>query len=230
MKKTAFFLAMFCSMSACEKAPDKTQYEFNARIAGFDLNCSTCILEFPEDSVRVKNEIGASRNNFYQATNLPKGDFQVGQRIRVNIRKPEANEIRACITMYPSFDYTSVFVSDYKKYENLELNDTILIPYHDCVNYPEGNLYLCFDSVLSESRCPTGAYCFWQGNAKVRFRLEPCNAGSFFFSLNTFGGFTRDTTIAGLDIKLLNLNPWPDLNARTFDRKDYKAQLVVTKK
>ena len=49
---------------------------YTARIAGYDLNCSTCILTFPFDSNAVMKELGSSPENLYQAVNLNKNDLK----------------------------------------------------------------------------------------------------------------------------------------------------------
>ena len=86
-------------------------------IVNFDLNCSTCILIFPNDSLTIKHEIGASRNNYYQTINLMKDTFKINQRVLVKLRKAEENELKACITLYPSYDYTNIYITDFKSAE-----------------------------------------------------------------------------------------------------------------
>lgn len=90
---------------------------FVGEIVGFELNCSTCILKFPNDSLSIKHEFGASRDNFYQTINLMKDTFKINQQVLVKLRKPEYNEIRACITLYPSYGYISVYITDFKPAE-----------------------------------------------------------------------------------------------------------------
>ena len=86
-------------------------------IVNFDLNCETCILKFPDDSLAIKQEFGASRDNYYQTINLMKDTFEINQKVLVKLRKAEYNEIRACKTLYPSYDYISVYVIDFKPVE-----------------------------------------------------------------------------------------------------------------
>lgn len=58
---TIIFLSDSCKK---ENDPSLDRY-FVSEIVNFDLNCSTCILKFPDDLVTVKQAIGASRDNFY---------------------------------------------------------------------------------------------------------------------------------------------------------------------
>ena len=88
-----------------------------AEIVNFDLNCSTCILKFPNDSLTIKHEIGASRYNYYQTINLMKDTFKINQKVFVKLRKAEENELKACITLYPSYDYANIYITDFKPAE-----------------------------------------------------------------------------------------------------------------
>jgi len=45
MKKLILFSTILALILSCEKDSDISDSYLTARIAGFDLNCSTCILE-----------------------------------------------------------------------------------------------------------------------------------------------------------------------------------------
>jgi hypothetical protein len=66
--------------------------------------------------------------------------------------------------------------------------------------------------MISESRCPEGMECFWEGNARGAFTLTHFEAKESFF-LDTYKGshFFNDTTISGYHIRLLSLYPDPGL-------------------
>lgn len=115
MNRIILFIMIFFLSNSCKKENDPAlDRYFVSEIVNFDLNCSTCILKFPYDLVTVKQEIGASRDNFYQTFNLAKDTFKIGQRILVKIRMAKSDEFRACITLYPSYDYKMIFISDFK--------------------------------------------------------------------------------------------------------------------
>jgi len=97
-----------------ENPPDSG---YLAKIVGFDMNCSTCFLSFPEDSLTIIKEIGESEENYYHAINLGKDTFRTGQYLNVKLREPLENEYRACKTMYPSFDYRMIFVTHWNPIE-----------------------------------------------------------------------------------------------------------------
>jgi hypothetical protein len=218
-------------MFACEKISDKVNHEdlyHIARIAGFDLNCSTCILEFPKDSLQIKEEIGKSPGNYYQTINLHKGDYEIGQKVKVKIRKPDVNELTPCITLYPSYNYENVYVTEFENFDNLILNDTVQLKCGECLYDSKNQFYICIDSVLNDSRCPSGANCIWSGNAEVRFIFEKLNHVPILFTLNTHIRFLSYIVLNGYRITLLDLDPYPTMRSQ-IDQKNYKAEIIISK-
>lgn len=228
MDRLTAVLILFTCLSGCERNREDLNSYITARIVGFDLNCSTCILEFPDDYQQVKEVIGQSPDNYYHAVNLNKLEYEIGQQLKVKIRSPYTDELRQCIAMYPSYNYKGIYVTDTENFDNMVHGDTASLSWHDCLKGPENNMYICLESVINDSRCPTGAYCFWEGNAIVRFKFEKFNDEPVLFDLNTHGGFTTDTIISGYKFSLVGLYPYPALSRR-IDQKDYKAQLVIEK-
>jgi hypothetical protein len=75
--------------------------------------------------------------------------------------------------------------------------------------------FTCFDSLLTDSRCPAGAVCFWQGTALIKISVhEAANTHSFVMSLKGFPGlsYPGDTTINGYTIIFTDLKPYPAIN------------------
>jgi hypothetical protein len=70
-------------LTGCEKVKDNSTKQYSAQIVGFDLNCSTCIVAFPDDSLNINAILGPSPNNYYQIVNLDKGNYTVGQKLRM---------------------------------------------------------------------------------------------------------------------------------------------------
>jgi len=115
MKRIIGLFAIILFAYGCDKNHvDNTDRYFVGEIVGFDLNCSTCILKFPDDSITIQETIGASKNNCYQTVNLEKDTFTISQRVLVKLRVPEDNELNACITLYPSYDYKNIYIIDFK--------------------------------------------------------------------------------------------------------------------
>ena len=228
MKKIIPLLILFLFLSGCERNNENLDSFLTAKIAGFDLNCSTCILEFPDDSLEVSEEIGLSRDNCYQSVNLDRGDYQTGQKLKVKIRKAETGELSGCLALYPSNNYQDIFVTDVENYDNLKINGTVYLSYNDCLNNPEDQWYICFKSVLNDSRCAKEVICFWEGNASVRFKYEKYNSKPVIFDLNTHLGFTHDTIIDNYKFTLLDLSPYPSIKHRT-KPEDYKVKILIQK-
>ncbi|MGB8492355.1 MAG: hypothetical protein WCE64_14970 [Bacteroidales bacterium] len=228
MKKAMLLAAGLALLFSCEKNSDEMTSAIPARIVGFDLNCSTCILEFPDDSLAVKKFIGKSPGNYYQTVNLNKGEFSVGQMLKVKLRLPEENEVKACITLYPSYNYRSVFITDSRYFDNIDFNDTIELAWHDCFSTPDKTIYLCLDSVLSDSRCLEGAICIWAGAVTVKFSFVKSDEPPVFFNLSTYPSLKPDTIIDGYKFTLVGLSPYPSLKHK-ISLSEYKAKLLVEK-
>jgi len=228
MKKLILLSVLTLILPACERSSVESDSYLIARIAGFDLNCSTCILEFPDDSLKIKKEIGQSPENRYQSVNLNKGNYQTGQLLKVKIRKPDNDEVTPCIDQYASFNYKNVYVTYYEDFDNLVLNDTLYLSSHDCLNDVENQMYICLDSVLNDSRCPSGVYCFWEGNAAARFKYQKYNSKPVIFVLNTHRAFGSDTIIDNFKFTLLGLTPYPNAH-HIIKPTDYTAKILIDK-
>jgi hypothetical protein len=115
MKRFIRLLIIILFVHGCSRDNEDTlDRYFLGEIVNFDLNCSTCILKFPNDSMTIKQAIGTSRDNYYQTINLEKDTFKINQRVLVKLRKAEDNELRACITLFPSYDYRNIYIIDFK--------------------------------------------------------------------------------------------------------------------
>ncbi len=233
MKNLLFLALLVGFIAGCEQNPvngseNIRDSDFIATIVGFDLNCSTCVLEFPDDNSQIKKEIGQSPNNYYQTVNLGRGDYEPGQKVRVKLRKTEADEVTPCITLYPSFSYKSVFITEFEDFSNIVFSDTIKLSYKDCLYDPADHFYICLDSVLNDSRCPTGVMCIWEGNAEVKFKFEKLNESPVYFNLNTNMRFMQDTVIERYSISLIDLSPYPEIGIKHSPNL-YKARLIIKK-
>ena len=70
---------------------------------------------------------------------------------------------------------------------------------------------LCFDSVLSDSRCPPNADCFWRGMVVARFTLTTNGEQKTFdlADIHALPVVGPDTVLLGYHIHLLNVLPSP---------------------
>jgi hypothetical protein len=223
MKRISLIASLFLLILSCERWNDDFSNQYVAQIEGFDMNCSTCILTFPNDSLKIKNLLGESRNNCYQTVNLNKGEFKVGQMIKVHVRKAKDNELMPCKTLYPSNIYSSIFVSECKCFNELKFNDIIYLGYGECTSDFDKRNVICFDTVLTDSRCPENAECVWAGVAIVRFRFEAYGKETRLIDL--YAG-TNDTIINGYKFSFIDLLPYPNTENQT-SLKDYKAKIIL---
>lgn len=208
----------------CNKEEETLDKFYIAEVVGYDLNCNTCLLQFPDDTKIIKKILGESESDIYNTVNLNQDDLKTGEQIQVKVRLPELNEMSACKTLYPTFNYLSVYVSDYLKCEDADVIDTIELKYGNCVT-TYGQTSICFDSLLNDSRCPDDANCVWEGNAEIKLKLLITGLGYQYIKLNT-NILPTDTTINHLNIALIGLSPYPSLNM-TIRPEDYKVKLSV---
>jgi hypothetical protein len=226
MKKVIFIGLSMLAIIGCEKNSDNNSNQFIAEIVGYDLNCSKCILSFLEDSSVIKNLLGESQNNYYQTVNLEKDEFIIGQFIKVKVRKAQDNEFLSCINLYPSYNYNNIYVSEYKQFRDFCFNDTIDLGYGDCLNDYEMNNTICFDSVITDSRCPENVVCVWAGEAIARFKIYIDQSSPITLDLYTG---TIDTTINEYKLSFIDLLPYPNTEIeRRFE--DYKAKIIIKQK
>ena len=115
----------------------------------------------------------------------------------------------------------------YKGNSTFQLADTFEVAYHQTVYNQSENIAVNLNDVIGDSRCPIGLRCFWEGSAEIEFVFS-IDIRDYKFSLNTFRGYTRDTTFADYNIKLINVNPYPH-SEKTYSDTDYRASVVITK-
>jgi hypothetical protein len=105
---------MLGSVIGCEK-DNGLDSEFIAKIVGFDVECSNCILSFPNDSHTISNEISESETGHYHAINLDRDTFRIGQQLSVNLRELLDQDLDAFCN--PAYTYPMVYLTDWKPVE-----------------------------------------------------------------------------------------------------------------
>jgi hypothetical protein len=110
---------------------------------------------------------------------------------------------------------------------------TLTISLHKCSNpvFSGTRVSLCFDSVVTDSRCPANAMCIWQGYAACKFSFS-ANGETYLFSLSTltFPGFLpKDTILSGYKIELMDLAPYPGTVSYPVPENKIKAEVKITK-
>jgi hypothetical protein len=155
-----------------------------AKVIDYDLNCSTCIVEFPNDSATIKRQFGESYLNRYNAVNLNSNDYSINQQLLVNISAVPESEIISCITLYPSVNSKSIYITHCQRINLFDFNEPFEIGLKQCYSDIDNKLTICLDSLIADSRCPANANCIWAGNATVRLSFNH-KESNFIFDLNS---------------------------------------------
>jgi len=129
----------------------------------------------------------------------------------------------------------SAFLSCNKENEptlvnQFRLNDTIKIAFGDSLFNSDEKIYIAFNSVLEDSRCPMNANCIWAGTAIVDFHISASNITvPFELATNEVNNYSSDMIIDDFEIKLLGLYPYPKIGVES-SNEDYLATIVLSKR
>ena len=131
------------------------------------------------------------------------------------------------------FTTLTAFVNSCSKSGDKFKEGTIELQISECENgrIAGNDLKLCFDAVVSDSRCPANAMCIWQGAATATFSFTK-NGDTHRFDLSTITmkpNYTKDTVIAGYKIEFINLSPYPGTVADPIPDSQRKAELKITR-
>lgn len=110
---------------------------------------------------------------------------------------------------------------------NYELGDTMTVWIRKEVTISSENMLIGFPKLIEESRCPTGATCLWEGNAKVGINLAIGYGAVVELELNT-GLEPRSAEVMGYNVELIDVLPHPHILADP-NPDGYSVLLRVTK-
>lgn len=99
--------------------------------------------------------------------------------------------------------------------------------YQDTGTCSCGDLSITFRDVVEDSRCPTGAVCVWEGQARVQLDVQS-EDGSQSIELvfqASRSSFDRDT-VGSYAISLMEVSPHPR-EGQTIEKRDYRIRLMV---
>ena len=104
---------------------------------------------------------------------------------------------------------------------------------HECLDsiIAEDNLKLCFDAVISDSRCPANAMCVWQGTVVAKFIFTK-NSQAHTLELSTLDmppTYNKDTVLMGYKIEFITLAPYPGTVPFPIPDNQKKAEVKITK-
>ena len=91
-----------------------------------------------------------------------------------------------------------------------------------------GTPVICFDSLITDCRCPEDVMCPWAGYAAVKLSMKYNNGSVQKFSLSTLPHTQfppNDTTLNGYHIRLVNVFPYPNTAIPQPDK--YRVELQV---
>lgn len=105
----------------------------------------------------------------------------------------------------------------------------------ESVTLKPDNVQVGFDTVISDSRCPIGVICIWEGEAQIKIQLSKQGSAPLSATLTIRGYVTAKDTcchkyidINGYRIKLMQLDPYPTHPVPN-DYTNYRATLLVTR-
>jgi len=116
---------------------------------------------------------------------------------------------------------------------NKSVNENpLLLNPGQCRNYVYNaeSTTICFNKIISDSRCPSNVMCVWAGTAVAEFTFTK-GSDSHKLTLATkpvTGLYIKDTIVAGYKIEFINLYPFPKTKP-VWSTRYYKAELKVTR-
>ena len=91
-----------------------------------------------------------------------------------------------------------------------------------------GDLYFVFAEILSDSRCPEGAICVWEGDAEAAVVGDLPGEIQINCVLHTSAMFSQSCDMGPHSVFLLWVDPYPVVNAPPIDPADYIAHFMIT--
>ena len=95
-----------------------------------------------------------------------------------------------------------------------KLGDTIILKKGDTAQFPIQNFKIIFNTIVSDSRCPKGVVCIWEGVAEGEFKFIT-NTETLLFNLsngNLAGSNTKQ--VNNYIVKVIDFYPYPDTNQK----------------
>jgi len=224
MKRVLFFgIVLTFSFISCEKSDNNDSKNYLAEVISYDSSCGTCVLGFPYQLDEVKSKVGESMDNLYRAVNLNLDDYSRGEMLKVRFREAKDSEIPVCTALGPTYNYKNIYIERTENCNYINYGEKINLSNGECRFDPLKDTYICFDTLVSDSRCPEGVMCFWEGEAIVRFRFIE-SGGDFITSEVKLG--TQDALIAGYKFSFVELRPYPSVKDWP-ELSEYVATIVV---
>lgn len=118
MKTRLFFILNLLLVgfifNSCQEDGIVSEYSYEAEVIRKNIDCGLYEVKITQGLERVNLIVGSTPvEDIYIAKNLPSELEVNGLKIKLNLRKPEDNELGACTTM--GLSYTWIFVTKSEK-------------------------------------------------------------------------------------------------------------------
>ncbi len=87
-------------------------------------------------------------------------------------------------------------------------------------------LEIGFCGILSDSRCPEGVLCFWEGDAAAKIWAVQPSKDRMDFALHSYHGFEWQVEYGDYTITLVQVYPYPSISGE-IDPNEYKATIII---
>jgi hypothetical protein len=108
------------------------------------------------------------------------------------------------------------------------LSEKFELPVGGSARIASTDLTVVFEEVESDSRCPTGVTCVWEGDGVVHLCLGASPQTATSLRLHTRESASQKARHAGLVIQLVELRPYPAGDVPV-DSATYRVRLVVSR-
>jgi hypothetical protein len=104
-----------------------------------------------------------------------------------------------------------IFIGCTSRVVESELGETTEIKYGNSVYIAEEGLSIEFSGDVFDSRCPLNAYCFWEGQAVVQFKIQKMDSIAVVTDaiLGSSEEVSKPAYYNGYKISILSLSPYP---------------------
>ena len=110
------------------------------------------------------------------------------------------------------------------------LEEIFSLQFGETATYGDPSFTIGFEGLVDDSRCPRTVICVWEGVAQVEVRLTTPDGAVEVFPLFTPCSLPEEfppvRTVAGLEVELVALEPYPE-EPGPDDPNDYTLTLAV---
>lgn len=107
-----------------------------------------------------------------------------------------------------------------------EIDRQIVLAPGESSHIPETDFTITFETVVEDSRCPTGLTCIREGDAVVRLRIEKPGSAPSTLTLHTSGPGEREADFDNVTVQLVDVRPYPAGDRRP-QPEEYRVTLLV---